>query len=114
MKDIKLLKFVTPDDFVNLQDIIKLHTEKDSSWAKEIENVTDTTLGEVRQFMENLIKYQAMLQQLSTNLVKYRAHAVEMREIHSAPMEQHRFPYANTCEDLFIKWLEYEKSYPLK
>jgi hypothetical protein len=114
MKDIRLPEFGTPDDFVDLRDIVKSHTEQDSSWAEEIAKVTDTTPGQVRQFMEHPIKARAMLQQLSASLVKYRAHAVEIREIYAAPMEQHRFPYANTCEELFIKWSEYEKSHPLK
>jgi hypothetical protein len=47
-----------------------------------------------------------MLQQLSASLVKYTAHGVEIREIYAAPMEQHRFPYANTYEELFIKWVD--------
>jgi hypothetical protein len=64
--------------------------------------------------MEHPIKARAMLQQLSARIVKYQAHAVEIREILSAPMEQHRLLYANTCKDLFVKWLEYEKSHPLK
>jgi hypothetical protein len=54
--------------------------------------------------MEHPIKDRAMLQQLSASLVKYWAHAVEIREIFMAPMEQHRFPYAHTCEELFIQW----------
>jgi hypothetical protein len=114
MKDIGLPEFGTPDDFVDLRDIVKSHTEQDSSWAEEIAKVTDTVPGQVRQFMEHPIKARAMLQQLSASLVKYRAHAVEIREIYVAPMEQHRFPYANTCEELFIKWSEYEKSHPFK
>lgn len=114
MKDIKLPEFGTPDDFVDLRDIVKSHTEQDSSWAEEIAKVTDMAPGQVRQFMEHPIKARAMFQQLSASIVKYQAHVVEVREIHSAPMEQHRFPYANTYEDLFIKWSEYEKSHPLK
>jgi len=114
MKYIRLLKFGTPDDFVNLCDIVKSHTEQDSSWDEEIAKVTDTSSGQVRHFMEHLIKAQAMLQQLSTSIVKYRAQAVEIREFYSAPMKHHRFPYENTCEDLLIKWSEYEKSHPLK
>jgi hypothetical protein len=114
MKDIRLPEFGTPDDFVDLRDIVKSHVEQDSSWAEEIAKVTDTMPGQVRQFMEHPIKSRAMLQQLSTSIVKYRVQAVEIREVYSAPMEQHRFPYANTCEDLFIKWSEYEKSHPLK
>jgi hypothetical protein len=114
MKDIGLPEFGTPDDFVDLHDIVKTHTEQDSSWTEEIAKVTDTTPGQVRQFMEHLIKARAMLQQLSASIVKYRAHAVEIREIHSDLMEHHRFPYTNTYDDLFIKWSEYEKIHPLK
>jgi hypothetical protein len=114
MKDIRLPEFGMPDDFVDLRDIFKSNTEKDSSWDEEIAKVTDTTLGQVRQFMEHPIKARAMLQQLSASIVKYQAHAVEIREIHLAPMEQHIFLYANTCEDLFIKWSKYEKIHPLK
>jgi hypothetical protein len=114
MKDIRLPEFDTPDEFVDLRDIVKSHTEKDSSWAEEIEKVTDMAPGQVRQFMENPIKARTMLQQLSASIVKYWAHVVEIRNIHSTPMEKHRFPYANTCEDMFIKWSEYEKSHPLK
>jgi hypothetical protein len=64
--------------------------------------------------MEHPFKAQTMLQQLSVKVVKYRAQAVEIKEILSAPMGQHKFMYANTCEELFIKCLEYEKSHPLK
>jgi hypothetical protein len=64
--------------------------------------------------MEHPIKAQAMSQQLSARIVKYQAQAVEIREIHSTPMEQHRFMYANTCKYLFIKWSDYEKIHPLK
>jgi hypothetical protein len=97
VKDIGLPEFGTPDDFGDLRDIVKSHIEQDSSWAEELAKVTDTREpGQVRQFMEHPIKARAMLQQLSASLVKYRAHAVEIREIYAAPMEQHRFPYANT------------------
>jgi hypothetical protein len=42
MKDIRLPKFGMPSDFVDLRDIIKLYTEKDSSWVEEIAKVIDT------------------------------------------------------------------------
>jgi hypothetical protein len=83
MKDIGLPEFDTPDDFFDLRDIIKSHTEKESSWPKEITKVTDMAAGQVQQFMKHPIKARAMLQQLSASIVKYRAHAVEIREIHS-------------------------------
>jgi hypothetical protein len=114
MKDIGLSKFSMPDEFVDLRDIVKSHTKRDSSWAEELAKVSNTVPGQVRRFIEHLIKDKAMLQQLKASLVKYQEHALEIREIYVAPMEQHRFPYANTCEELFIKWSEYEKSHPLK
>jgi hypothetical protein len=114
MKDIGLPEFRTPNDFFNLRNIVKTHVEQDSSSVEEIEKVIDMAPGQVLQFMEHPVKSRAMLQHLSARIVKYRAQEIEIREIRSAPMEQHRFMYANTCEDIFIKWLEYEKSHPLK
>jgi hypothetical protein len=62
-KDIKLPEFSMPGDFIDLCDIFKSHIEQDSSWAEELENVTDTReSGQVRQFMEHSIKSRAMLQ----------------------------------------------------
>jgi len=48
MRDIGLPKFGTPKEFVDFHDIVKLHTEQDSSWAKEITKVIDVVLGQVR------------------------------------------------------------------
>ena len=45
MKDIGLPKFGMPNNFVDLRDIVKSHTEQDSSWDEEIEKVTNTTPG---------------------------------------------------------------------
>jgi hypothetical protein len=114
MKDIGLPEFGSPEDFVDLHDIVKQHAEQDSTWTAEIEKVASMAPGQVQQFMEHPIKARAILQQLSVKIVKYRARAVEVKEILSAPMDQHRFSYANTCEELFVKWSEYEKSHPLQ
>jgi hypothetical protein len=114
MKDIGLPEFGSPEDFVDLHDIVKQHAEQDSTWTTEIEKVASMVPGQVQQFMEHLIKARAVLQWLSVKIIKYRARAVEVKEILSAPMDQHRFPYANTCEELFVKWSEYEKSHPLQ
>jgi hypothetical protein len=73
MRDIGLHEFGTPDEFVDLCNIVKSHAEKYSSWAEEIENVIDMAPRQLRQFMEHLIKYQFMLKQLSARIVKYRA-----------------------------------------
>jgi hypothetical protein len=71
------------------------------------------TSGQVKNFMEHLIKDQAILQRLSAKMIRYRERAIEIKETLSASMDQHIFMYANTCEDLFIKWSKYEKNHPL-
>jgi hypothetical protein len=66
-----------------------------------------------RKFMEPPIKALAVFRRLSVKLIKYKEQAVEIKEILSAPMDQHRFAYANTCEDLFFKWSECDRNNPL-
>jgi hypothetical protein len=39
MKDIGLPKFGSPEEFVDLHDIVKKHVEKISAWTTEIEKV---------------------------------------------------------------------------
>jgi hypothetical protein len=63
--------------------------------------------------MEHPIKAHAVMQRLSAKVAKYRERAVEVKETLSASMDQHKFPYANTCKDLFVKWPEHEKSHPI-
>jgi hypothetical protein len=69
---------------------------------------TSTTVHEIPD------QSSTMLQLLDSSLVKYRTHAVDIRGVYVAPMEQHRFPWAQTCEDLFISWSEYEESHPFQ
>jgi hypothetical protein len=114
MKDADLPEFDTHDEFINLSDVLKMHTKQDSLWAKECTKITDARLGKVKKFTEHPIGAQTMMQQLNTSLVKYRAHAVDIRGVYAAPMEQYRFPWAQTCEDLFINWSEYERSHPFQ
>jgi hypothetical protein len=71
------------------------------------------TPGQVKKFMEHQIKALAVLQLLSVKLIKYREQVVEIKEVFSAPMDQHRFPYAKTCKYLFFKWGDYERNHPL-
>jgi hypothetical protein len=56
MKDIGLPEFNSPEDFVNLHDIVKQHAEQDSVWTTEIEKVASMVASQVQQFMEHLIK----------------------------------------------------------
>jgi hypothetical protein len=55
-----------------------------------------------------------VLQKLSVKIVKYQAREVEIKDILSSLMDQHKLLYANTCEEIFVKWSEYEKIHPLK
>jgi hypothetical protein len=71
------------------------------------------TPGQVMKFLEHPIKSLTVLQRLSVKLIRYREQAVEIKEVFSALMDRHRFPYENTCEDLFFKWVEYERNHPL-
>jgi hypothetical protein len=62
MRDIGLPKFNSPEDFVDLHDIVKQHAEQDSLWTVEIEKVENMASGQVQHFMEHLIKARTMLQ----------------------------------------------------
>jgi hypothetical protein len=55
--------------------------------------------GLARKFMEPPIKALVVLQCLSVILIKYKEKAGEIKEVLSTLMDQHRFPYENTCED---------------
>ena len=70
MKDIRLPEFNTPDNFVDLYDIVESHTKKDSLWAEEIVKVTDTSPEQVQRLMEHPIRAWIVLQQLNTSVVK--------------------------------------------
>jgi hypothetical protein len=56
MTDIGLPEFGTPDDFVDLCDIVNSHAKQDSSWAAEVEKVAYMVPGQVQRFMEYPIK----------------------------------------------------------
>jgi hypothetical protein len=102
MKDVELPEFDTPDKFVDLSNVVKLHAKQDSLWTEELIKMIDVRPWKVKQFTKPPIRAQTMLQQLNSSLVKYQAHAVDIRGIYAAPMEQHIFPWAQTCEELFI------------
>ena len=113
MKGIGLPELGSLKNFFDLHDIVKRHAEQDSTWTAEITQVESMVPGQIQKFMEHPIKARAVLYWLSIKIVKYKEQEVEVKEILSTPMDQHRFLYENTCEDLFVKWLEYEKSHPL-
>jgi hypothetical protein len=114
MKSIGLSEFGSLEDFVDLHDIVKIHAEQNLVWTTDITKVASMAPRQVQQFMEHPIKSPAVLQRLSVKIIKYIEWVVEVKEILSAPMDQLRFLYANTCEEIFVKWLKNEKSHPLQ
>jgi hypothetical protein len=70
--------------------------------------------GQVKSFMELPIKSLTILQRLSVKIIRYKERAIEMKKVLFALMDQHRFPYANTCEYLFCRWSKYERNNPLQ
>jgi hypothetical protein len=52
MKDVGLPEFGTPNEFINLSSVLKIHAEQDSLWAKECTKVTDTKPGQVQQLQK--------------------------------------------------------------
>jgi len=83
--------------------VFKARTEHDSLWAEECTKIVNARPGQVQQFVGYPIRAWTMLQQLNASLVKYRVHAVDIRGVYAAPMEHHRFPWAQTCEELFYQ-----------
>jgi hypothetical protein len=71
MKDVGLPEFDTPDNFIDLSDVVKMHAEQYALWTKEFAKIADAKPGQVRQFVEHLIRARTMLQQLNSSLVKY-------------------------------------------
>jgi hypothetical protein len=47
MKDIDLPEFGSPEDFVDLHDIVKQHAEQDLAWTIEIAKVVSMSPGQV-------------------------------------------------------------------
>jgi hypothetical protein len=114
MKDIGLSEFGTPDNFIDLSDIVKSHAKQYFLWTKELAKMTDARPGKVIRFTKHLIRARTMLQQLDSNLAKYRVHTVDIRGIYAAAMEQNRSPWAQTCDELFVNWSEYERTHPFQ
>jgi hypothetical protein len=56
MKDAKFPEFGTPDNFIDLSDVVKLHAEQDVLWTEEFKEMVDAKLGQVRQFTEHPIR----------------------------------------------------------
>jgi hypothetical protein len=101
MRSIEFPEFGPLEDFTDLHDIVKKYVEQDRVCEIEISRVSSIILGQLKKFMEPLIKSLAVLQCLSVKLIKYKEQTIEMKEVLSTPMDQHRFSYENTCEYLF-------------
>jgi hypothetical protein len=62
MKDAKFPKFGTPNNFIDLSDVVKLHAKQDALWTEESAKIADARLRKVQQFSKHLIRAQTMLQ----------------------------------------------------
>jgi hypothetical protein len=114
MKDTGLPKFGSPEDFVDLHDIVKQHAEQDSTWTAKIEKVANRVPGQVQQFMEHPIKARNNITIVKCEDIQVSGMGSRSKGGPFGPMDQHRFLYANTCDELFVKWSEYEKSHQLQ
>ena len=98
MKDVGLPEFGTPDNFINLSNVVKMHAKQHVLWTKEFAKISYLRIGQVQQLVQPSIRARTMLQQLNSSLLKFQVHAVDIRGIYADPMEQHIFPWAQTCE----------------
>ena len=61
MKDVGLPEFSTLDNFIDLNNVVKLHAEQDALWTEEFTKIADARLGQVWQFTEHPIRARTML-----------------------------------------------------
>jgi len=62
MKDAMFLKFNTPNNFIDLSDVVKMHAEQDSLWIEESTKIAYVRLRQVQKFVEHPIRARTMLQ----------------------------------------------------
>jgi hypothetical protein len=56
IKDSKFPEFGTPDNFIDLIDVVKMHAEQDSLWIEEFAKIVNARPRQVQQFAENMIR----------------------------------------------------------
>jgi hypothetical protein len=56
MENIDLPEFIPLENFVDLHDIVKQHSKKDSEWEEEILQISSMTPGQVNKFVEHPTK----------------------------------------------------------
>jgi hypothetical protein len=47
MKDVGLPEFSTPDNFIDLSYVVKLHAEQDALWTEELAKIVNVKPGQV-------------------------------------------------------------------
>jgi hypothetical protein len=80
MKGINFPDFGPPEDFADLQDIVKQHAEQDMAWEIDISQTSSMIPGLSKKFMEAPIKALAVLQCLIVKLIKYKERAIEIKK----------------------------------
>jgi hypothetical protein len=62
MKDFGLPEFGTPDNFIALRDVVKMHAEQDALWTEEFAKIVGVRPRQVKKFAEHPIRARTMLQ----------------------------------------------------
>jgi hypothetical protein len=100
MYEIQFPEFRSPKYFRDIGAIMKYLIDSEKKCDLDVLNMTTLVRGQVQNFMECTIRTMVILEIVATKVDKYRQHTREMREVLSAPMDQHRFSYMHMCEEL--------------
>ena len=103
-----------PDDFTNLNDIVKQFLELDKIFEVDVLEFKMPKKGQFKRLVDGLLETSWVLQCLSSKIDRSKNQVMEMKHKLSAPIKEHRFPYLHTCEDIFSQCSEYEKSNPIR
>jgi hypothetical protein len=100
MRDISLPEFDMPDDFINLNDVVKQCMESDEKLKVMYLKSKGWKEGNSRDF-DGLIGASWVLRHLSPKIDWFKYQVMEMKDRLSALDGPTLFPILHTCEDLF-------------
>jgi hypothetical protein len=89
MRDISLPEFSMPDDFINLNDMVKQCMESDEKFESDVFEVKRMEGGKFKRLVDGLIGASWVLQHLSPKIDWFKDQVMEMKDRLSAPMDQH-------------------------
>jgi hypothetical protein len=65
-------------------------------------------MGKVKRLTDRPIGATWALHKLRFEIDHFRNRVMEMKDEISMSMDQHRFPYLHTCEDILSQWSDYD------